>query len=86
LEDELEALSEFKQNRNSYMAELDNYKTLLEDTKKRYKEKLERLEFRFYEEKSKLQREFASKLKENKAISYEVLQMAPACGSSSSSV
>lgn len=59
-------------NRIQYLNEVDNLKQLLDAKKKKHKEKIQRLEHKYYAEKVKLQREFASKLAELRKTFHEV--------------
>jgi predicted nuclease with TOPRIM domain len=52
--------------------EFENFRFILEEKKKKYKDKISRLEAKFYEEKSKLQKQFALKIAEVKRASHEV--------------
>lgn len=53
--------------------EFENFRFILEEKKKKYKDKISRLEAKFYEEKSKLQKQFALKISEVKRASHEVM-------------
>lgn len=55
---------------------MDNLKQLLDAKKKKHKEKIQRLEHKYYAEKVKLQREFASKLAELRKTFHEVRESA----------
>ncbi len=71
LEEELELLNEFKANRTNYFSEIEHYQQVIEETKKNQKEKIARLEQKFYDEKVSLQKQFATKLQELKQVEHE---------------
>lgn len=54
------------------MAELETTRNTLEEARKHHKETEDRLEFKFYEEKFRLQKEFAQKIQELQKLAHEV--------------
>eukprot|EP01116_Phalansterium_solitarium_P009046 TRINITY_DN23050_c0_g1_i1.p1 TRINITY_DN23050_c0_g1~~TRINITY_DN23050_c0_g1_i1.p1 ORF type:complete len:438 (+),score=170.08 TRINITY_DN23050_c0_g1_i1:236-1549(+) len=70
-EDELDTLNEFKQQRQAYLAEVEQLKSQLAEADRQLQDKISRLESKFYSEKLALQKEFAAKLLEAKKQSHE---------------
>eukprot|EP01112_Ceratiomyxa_fruticulosa_P005397 TRINITY_DN1601_c0_g2_i1.p1 TRINITY_DN1601_c0_g2~~TRINITY_DN1601_c0_g2_i1.p1 ORF type:complete len:511 (+),score=142.15 TRINITY_DN1601_c0_g2_i1:101-1633(+) len=68
---ELDTLSEFKANRETILADLDHYKKSLEEATVQNKEKVAKLERKYYEEKVRLQKEVNQKVAEIKKTSSE---------------
>jgi hypothetical protein len=60
-----------KEMRDQSVNEIDTLKTTLEERTQKYKEKVSKLENKFYEEKVKLQRQFAAKLLELKKFAHD---------------
>jgi hypothetical protein len=72
LEEHLHEITTFKEMKLTYEKEIETLKLTLEEKTKKYKDKVSKLENKFYEEKVKLQRQIDQRMVEIKKVSQEV--------------